>query len=81
MSERKANPSVAPLITTPGAGKKFTGTRDITGSLPNVFQTEVNKQFLDTTLEQLLSSGSLQPIKNYIGQRFFKDTVLSLIHI
>ncbi len=75
MSERKSNPSVAPLITTPGASKKFTGTRDITGLLPNVFQTEVNKQFLDSTLEQLLSSGSLQPIKNYVGQKFLKDTV------
>ena len=75
MSERKANPIVAPLITTPGASKKFTGTRDITGLLPNVFQTEVNKQFLDTTLEQLLSTGSLQPVKNYVGQKFFKDTV------
>jgi len=74
MSERDVNPKIAPLITKPGASKEYIGTRDVTSFLPNIFQTDVNKKFLDSTLEQLMSSGSLQPIRNYIGSRFNKDT-------
>ena len=76
MSERKPNLNIAPLITTPGDSKKYTGTRDIANFLPNIFQTDVNKGFIDSTLDQLLSTGSLQPIKNYVGSKFNKNTVV-----
>ena len=56
MSERKPNLNIAPLITTPGDSKKYTGTRDIANFLPNIFQTDVNKGFIDSTLDQLLST-------------------------
>ena len=76
MSERKANPNIAPLITNPGDSKKYTGTRDIASFLPEIFRTDVNKGFIDTTLDQLLSTGSLQPIKNYVGSKFNKNTTV-----
>ena len=76
MSERKPNLNIAPLITTPGDSKKYTGTRDIANFLPNIFQTDVNKGFIDSTLDQLLSTGSLQPMKNYVGSKFNKNTVV-----
>jgi hypothetical protein len=68
-----ANPKLAPAITRPGESKEHLGSRNATGLLPVIFQTSVNKQFLQTTLEQLLSSGSLQAISYYIGQKT-KDT-------
>ena len=74
MSERSPKLTNAPLITRPGESKEHLGTRNIVKFLPEIFQTQVNRQFLDSTMEQLLSSGSLQPIKNYVGQQFLKDT-------
>ena len=75
MSERKANPNIAPLITNPGDSKKYTGTRDIANFLPEIFRTDINKGFIDTTLDQLMSTGSLEPIKNFIGSKFKKNTI------
>jgi len=75
MSERSPRPIKAPMITRPGESNEHFGTRNISNFLPEIFQTQVNRQFLDTTMEQLLSSGSLQPIKNYIGQQYLKNTV------
>ena len=72
MNERTTNPINAPLITRPGESAEHVGTRNIVNFLPSIFQTTVNKQFLDTTLEQLMSSGSLTAINNYIGQRYKK---------
>ena len=74
MSERNPKLTKAPLITRPGESNEHFGTRDIVKFLPEIFQTQVNRQFLDSTMEQLLSSGSLQPTKNYVGQKFLKDT-------
>ncbi len=76
MSERKANPNIAPLITNPGDSKKYTGTRDISSFLPEIFRTDINKGFIDTTLDQLLSTGSLQPVKSYVGSKFNKNTTV-----
>ena len=67
MSERTVKAINAPLITRPGESKEYVGTRNIVDFLPQIFQTTVNKSFLDTTLEQLMSSGSLQAISNYVG--------------
>lgn len=64
-----ANPTLAPTYTKPGESKEYVGTRNITDLLPVVFQTTVNKKFLESTLEQLMSSGSLQAINNYVGER------------
>ena len=41
--------------------------------LPAIFRTDSNKQFLDATLEQLMSSGSLMAINNLIGQRYSQN--------
>jgi len=72
MSERTTNPIEAPLITRPGESREHVGTRNITSLLPHIFQTSVNKQFLETTLEQLMSSGSLAAINSYVGSRYLK---------
>ena len=64
-----ANPINAPLITKPGESSEYVGTRNVTGLLPEIFRTDVNKRFLDSTLEQLMSSGSLQAINHYIGEK------------
>jgi hypothetical protein len=74
MNEKTSNPVKAPLITRPGASGEHVGTRNIVNFLPNIFQSTVNKQFLDVTLEQLMSSGSLVAINNYLGQRYNKRT-------
>lgn len=37
--------------------------------LPSVFNTELNKKWLDSTLDQMLSKGDLQDISAYVGSR------------
>ena len=69
MSERQPKPIVAPLVTKPGESLENTGSKEITTLLPSILQTQVNKQFLDSTLEQVMSTGSLQSVKNYIGSQ------------
>ena len=68
MKDYSAKPIVAPLITKPGESSEYVGTRNVTDLLPNIFQTSVNKKFLDSTLEQLMSTGSLQSINTHIGE-------------
>lgn len=63
----KANPVVAKNFTRPGESLEYTGTRNVVGLLPAIFRTNVNTQFLNSTLEQLMTSGSLQAINSYIG--------------
>ena len=65
----RANPTVAPNLTRPGESTEYVGTRNVSGLLPSIFKTAVNTQFLNTTLEQLMSSGSLQAINQYIGSK------------
>ena len=69
MSERQAKPVVAPLVTRPGESLEHTGSREVTKLLPSILQTQVNSQFLDSTLEQLMSSGSLQAVNNIVGKQ------------
>ena len=69
MSERSAKPVVAPLSTRPGESLEHTGSREVTKLLPSILQTQVNKQFFDSTFEQLMSTGNLQPIKNIVGKK------------
>ena len=47
MSERSPKLTKAPLITRPGESKEHLGTRDIVKFLPEIFQTQVNRQFLE----------------------------------
>ena len=68
MSERKPNPYIAPKITRPGESVKKTGSRRVTDLLPDILQTTVNKQFFDSTFEQLMSTGNLEPIRNFVGE-------------
>ena len=37
--------------------------------LPNVFQTDLNKNWLDSTLDQMVSKGPLETLDGYIGSR------------
>ena len=46
-----AKPINAPNITRPGESLEHVGSRSVTTLLPTIFQTTVNKQFLDSTLE------------------------------
>lgn len=69
----KANPVPAPSITSPGESKEYVGTRDVTKLLPVVLQTPINRKFLESTLEQLMTSGSLQAINSYVGTRSTND--------
>ena len=54
MSERNPKLTKAPLITRPGESNEHFGTRDCK-VFTEIFQTQVNRQFLDSTMEQLLS--------------------------
>ena len=74
MNDRTTNPIVAPLITRPGESAEYIGTRSVKELLPNIFQTTINTGFLDSTLEQLMSSGSLQSINNMVGGTYNKKT-------
>jgi len=43
--------------------------------LPKVFQTELNKNWLDSTLDQMVSKGPLEDLNGYIGSRTGKDAL------
>ena len=68
-----AKPIVAKNSTRPGESSEYIGTRNTTELLPAIFQTSVNKRFLDSTLEQLMSTGSLEAINFYLGNTNSKD--------
>lgn len=70
MSERRPDKKLAPNITRPGESLERKGSNRVTELLPDILQTTVNKQFFDSTFEQLMSSGSLEPIKHFIGKPF-----------
>ena len=36
--------------------------------LPGIFQTNLNKRWLDSTLDQMVSKGPLRPVEGYIGK-------------
>ena len=37
--------------------------------LPSVFQTELNKSWLDSTMDQMVSKGPLEDINGFVGSR------------
>ena len=73
MSERKTNPTIVPKITRPGESLQKTGSRRVSELLPDILQTTVNKQFFDSTFEQLMASGSLEPVKHFVGKTVGND--------
>ena len=67
MSKFHAKPIVAKQSTRPGESSEYVGTRSTVDLLPAIFQTPVNKKFLNSTLEQLMSSGSMEAVNYYLG--------------
>ena len=51
------------------AGKYNINNVKTSSFLPGVFQTELNKSWLDSTLDQMVSKGPLDQINGYIGSR------------
>ena len=54
MAKKKAGPNKVNNIKT-------------SNFLPNVFQTDINKSWLDSTLDQMVSKGPLGQVNGYIG--------------
>ena len=72
--ERKPSPVKVSNNTVPGGSLRKTGSRNVTDLLPDILQTTVNKQFFDSTFEQLMSTGSLEPIKHFVGDNIGNGT-------
>ena len=62
-----AKPVIAKKTVRPGESLEYVGIRNTTELLPAIFQTSVNKRFLSSTLEQLLSSGSMEAANYFTG--------------
>ena len=75
MSKFHANPIIAKKSTRPGESSEYVGTRSTVDLLPAIFQTTVNKKFLNSTLEQLMSSGSMEAVNYYLGDQQNKNVV------
>ena len=64
MAKKKAGPNKVNKIKT-------------SNFLPNVFQTNINKSWLDSTLDQMVSKGPLGQVNGYIGSKNGKHSVSS----
>ena len=73
MSKYPAHPKKLQNFTQSGEDKIFVGKRNVTDFLPSVLQTDTNRRFLSTTLDQLLSSGSTETLDTYWGRVKGKD--------
>ena len=62
MAKKKAGPNKVNNIKT-------------SNFLPNVFQTDINKSWLDSTLDQMVSKGPLGQVNGYIGSNNGKHSV------
>ena len=62
MAKKKAGPNKVNKIKT-------------SNFLPNVFQTDINKSWLDSTLDQMVSKGPLGQVNGYIGSNNGKYSV------
>ena len=67
MNKFHSNPIIVKKSTRPGESSEYVGTRNTVELLPAIFQTTVNKKFLNSTLEQLMSSGSMEAVNYYLG--------------
>ena len=73
MSKYPAHPKKLQNFTQSGEDQIFVGKRNVTDFLPGILQTDTNKRFLSTTLDQLLSSGSTETLDTYWGRVKGKD--------
>ena len=55
------------------AGSYNTPITKASNLLPQVFNTDVNKKWLDSTLDQMISKGSLKNVEGYIGDTSGKN--------
>ena len=67
--------------------KKRTGQQSVnkiktSNFLPSVFQTDLNKNWLDSTMDQMVSKGPLDNIDGYVGSKDGKvATAVSYTHL
>ena len=73
MSKYPAHPKKLQNFTQSGEDEIFVGKRNVTDFLPGILQTDTNRRFLSTTLDQLLSSGSTETLDTYWGRVKGKD--------
>ena len=59
------------------AGQQKVNSVKSSNFLPSVFQTELNKSWLDSTLDQMVSKGPLEDIHGYIGSKNGKISLAS----
>ena len=57
------------------AGQQLVNNIKTSKFLPSIFQTELNKNWLDGTLDQMVSKGPLEELNGYIGNRSGKNSV------
>ena len=57
------------------AGQQKVNSVKSSNFLPSVFQTELNKSWLDSTLDQMVSKGPLENVHGYIGSKDGKVAV------
>ena len=50
-------------------GKNGNETRKASKFLPRYFRTVANEKFISSTLDQLISSGTVEKVNGYIGRR------------
>ena len=55
------------------AGSYKTPNTQASNLLPSVFNTDVNKKWLDSTLDQMISKGNLKNVEGYIGDKSGKN--------
>ena len=75
MSNYEADPKKLENFTQAEEDKIFVGRRDLVKQLPSILQTDTNKRFLRTTLDQLFSSGSTETLDTYWGRITGKDYI------
>jgi hypothetical protein len=49
--------------------------------LPQVFNTDVNKKWLDSTLDQMISKGSLKNVEGFIGDQSGKNRNANEVYV
>ena len=75
MSNYKADPQELKNFTQADEDKIHIGRRDLVKQLPAILQTDTNKRFLRTTLDQLFSSGSTETLDTFWGRVTGKDYI------
>ena len=69
MTKYPADPKPVTSFSQTTETDLFIGKRDYSEFLPEVIRTEANTRFFDSTVNQLLSSGSTESLNTYWGQQ------------